>query len=176
MAQPRGVDAFADQPRQVDRRDVVQLGFLPRRAGPQHLLHRALQPCGILEHDPVELFALRVADVARLQRLEVQANRGDRRLELVRDRVEEAVLLFGDAHFADEKHRVDDDARDDQAEGDDAEHERSDAPPVGENPADVEGDGGGDEDDTEDDEDDRRGLASRHGIGYRLRDQANRVA
>ena len=107
----------------------------------------------------VELLALRVTDLARLQRLEIEANRRDRRLQLVRDRVEEAVLLFGDAHLADQEHRVDDEAGDDQGEGGDAEDERRDAPPVDENPADVEGNGGGDENDAEDDEDDRGGLS-----------------
>jgi hypothetical protein len=48
----------------------------------------------------------------------------------VRDRVEESCLLFGDAHLADEEHRVDDEAGDDQGEGDDAEHERREAPPL----------------------------------------------
>ena len=62
-------------------------------------------------------------------------------------------------------------------EGDDAEHERRDAPPVDENPADVEGDGGGDEDDAEDDEDDRSGLASGHGQAIRQSgNQAIRIA
>ena len=163
MPRARGVDAFLDEPRR-DRpaRDVRARCFCRADAGAQHLLDGVLQAIGILQHDAIELLALRVADLARLQRLEVQADRRDRRLQLVRDRVEEAVLLFGDAHFADQEHRVDDEARDDQGEGDDAEHERRDAPPVHQDPADVEGNGCGDENDAEDDEDDRGGLAPCH--------------
>ncbi len=150
----RRVDAFLDQPAEIDRRALFELAALPRHAGAQHLLDGVLQAIGVLQHDPVKLLALRVADLARLQRLQVEADRRDRRLQLVGDRVEEAVLLFGDAHFADQEHRVDDEAGDDQGEGGDAENERRHAPPVDENPPDVEGDGGGDEDDAEDDEDD----------------------
>ena len=58
-----------------------------------------------------------------------------------------------------------------RAKVEDAEHERRDAPPVDENPADVEGDGGRDEDDAEDDEDDRGGLAA----GHRSGQQASRL-
>ncbi len=154
VARPRRVDALLDQPAEIDRRALFELAPLPRHAGAQHLLDGVLQAIGILQHDPVKLLALRVADLARLQRLEVEANRGDRRFQLVGDRVEEAVLLFGDAHFTEQEHRVDDEAGDDQGEGRDAKNERRHAPAVDENPPDVQGDGGGDEDDAEDDEDD----------------------
>ena len=117
MARARRLDALLDQPAEIDRRAVFELASLPRHAGLQHLFDGVLQAIGVLQHDAVELLALRVADLARLQRLEVEADRRDRRLQLVRDRVEEAVLLFGEAHFADQEHRVDDDAGDDQGEG-----------------------------------------------------------
>ena len=168
MARARRIHALLDEPREIDRGAMFEPALLPRDARAQHLFDGVLQAIGILQHDAVELLALRVADLARLQRLEIEANRRDRRLQLVRDRVEEAVLLFGDAHFADQEHRVDDEAGDDQGEGDDAEHERRDAPPVDQDPADVEGNGCGDENDAEDDEDDRGGLSSRHGQASRL--------
>ena len=162
MPRARRVDAFLDQPAEIDRGAMFELALLPRHARAQHLFDGVLQAIGVLQHDAIELLALRVADLARLQRLEVKANRRDRRLQLVGDRVEEAVLLFGDAHLADQEHRVDDEARDDQAEGGDAEQERRQAPPVDQDPADVEGNGCGDEDDAEDDEDDGGGLAAGH--------------
>ena len=83
------------------------------------------------------------------------------------------VVLLVAADLAHQEHGVDDDAGDDQREGEDAEDERQDAPPVDEDPADVEGDRGRDEDDAEDDEDDRgrrcagSSGASRAGDGRR---------
>ena len=118
-------------------------------AGLEHLLDGLLQPVGVGQHDAVEVAPLRLADLARLQRLQIQANRRDRRLQLVRDGVDERVVLIVAAHFAHEEHGVDDDAGDDQRKGEDAEDERQDPPPVDEDPADVEGDGCGDQDDAE---------------------------
>ena len=90
-------------------------------AGLEHLFDGLLQPVGVGEHDAVELAPLRLADLARLQRLQVQADRRDRRLQLVRDGVDERVVLVVAAQLAHEKHRVDDDAGDDEGEGEDAE-------------------------------------------------------
>ena len=62
-----------------------------RRAGAQHLLDGSQQPVAVLEHHPVELLPLRRRSRSRaLQRLEVQADRRDRRLQLVGDGVDEA--------------------------------------------------------------------------------------
>ena len=88
-----------------------------------------MQPVGVGQHDVVELAALRVADLARLQRLEVQADRRDRRLQLVGDGVDEAVVLLVALDLAHQEHRVDDEAGDDEAEQDHAEDERRDARP-----------------------------------------------
>ena len=90
----REVDAFARQRRHVDRgaRDAFRL--LPRRAGLEHLIDRAMQPLGVGQHDVVEAAPLFVVERARLQRLEVEADRRDRRLELVGDGVDEGVVLL----------------------------------------------------------------------------------
>ena len=72
MARARRVHAFLHQPRQIHRRAVVELAFLPRRAGAQHLFNGVLQAVGVLQHHAIELLPLRIADVARLQRFEVQ--------------------------------------------------------------------------------------------------------
>ncbi len=113
-----------------------------------------------------------VGHLARLQRLQVQANGRDGGLEFVRDGVEERVLLVVAMQFAHEEHGVDDDAGDDQREREHAEHQRQQAPPVDVDPADVQGDRRRDEDDAEGHEDDRRGVAARHmgilaGLGIR---------
>ena len=48
----------------------------------------------------------------------------------MRDGVDEGVVLVVAAELADEKHRVDDDAGDDEGEGENAEDERQHPPPV----------------------------------------------
>ena len=106
---------------------MLQADALAGHAGLQHLLDGLLQPVGVREHDAVELAPLRLVDLARLERLQIQPDRGDRRLQLVRDGVDEGVVLIVAAKLAHEEHRVDDDAGDDQGEGDDAEDERQDA-------------------------------------------------
>ena len=141
---------------------MLEAPLLPRRAGAQDLFNRVLQPVGVLQHHAIKLLALRVADVARLQRFKIQPYRGDRRLQLVCDRVEKAVLLFGDAHLADQEHRVNDEAGDDQCKRGHAEDQRRHAAAVDDDPADVERDSRGDEDDAEDDEDDGGGLSACH--------------
>ena len=85
------------------------------------------QPVAVLEHDAVELAPLVRVELARLQRLEIQPNRRDRRLQLVGDRVDERVVLLVPPDLAHQEDRVQHDAGDDEQEEDDAEDER--APP-----------------------------------------------
>ena len=112
------------------------------------------QPIAVLEHDPVELAAPFGVQFARLQCLQVEPNRGHRRLQFVGDGVQEGVLLFIPADLADQKNRVQHHAGDDQQEQDDAQDRQDPHPPVEDDPADVEGDGNGDEADAEDGEED----------------------
>ncbi len=99
--------------------------FCPEMTGSQHLLHGIDQAVGILQHDAVETFALRLIEVARLQRLQVETDGGDRRLQLMRDRVDEAVMLFAAAHLAHQKNGVQGDSGDDESEENDAENDHS---------------------------------------------------
>jgi hypothetical protein len=46
------------------------------------------QPIAVLEHDAIELAALVRVELARLQGLEIEANRRNRRLQLVGYRVQ----------------------------------------------------------------------------------------
>ena len=62
----------------------------------------------------------------RLQRLQVQPDGRDRRLQLVRDGVDEGVVLLVALDLHHEEHGVDDQAGDDEGEEDDAEDERRD--------------------------------------------------
>ena len=82
------------------------------------------QPVAVLEHDAVELLPLLVVELAALQGLEVQADRRDRRLQLVRDGVDERVVLLVAPDLAHQEDRVEHEPGDDQQEEDDAEDEQ----------------------------------------------------
>src|SRR5208282_6799102 len=77
----------------------------------------------------------------------------------MRDGIEEAVLLLISPDLADQKDRVDDQARDKHTEKNDAEDERNNLPPVKDDPADIEDDRQGNETSPERDEE-RNSLGS----------------
>jgi len=133
----REIDAFAGEFGHVDRRSGDRLRFLAQCARFQHLLDGVVQPLGVGKHDVVELLASCVVNVSRLQRLQVEPHRRDRGLQLVRDGVDEGLVIFVALDLEYEEHRVDDDAGDDQGEQDDAENQRGQAPGVDQDPADV---------------------------------------
>ena len=96
----------------------------------QHLVDGAQQPLVVGQHDVVELFALFVVDLARLQGLQIEADRGDGSLELVRDGVDEAVLLLVAADLPHQEDRVENDAGDDQGEKQHAQDQEDPGLPV----------------------------------------------
>jgi hypothetical protein len=118
------------------------------------LLDRVQQPIAVLEHDPVELAALVGVELTRLQRLEIEPNRGDRRLQFMGDGVQEGIVLLVPPDLPDQENRVEDHAGDDQQKQDDAQDRQDPHPPVEDNPADIERDGNGDKTDAEDGEED----------------------
>ena len=84
--------------------------------------------------------ALLVVERARLQRFEVQPNRGEGCFQLVGDGVDERVVFLIATDFEHEEHGVDDQAGDDQAAGDDAEDKHTQRRALGgdDDPADIE--------------------------------------
>ena len=142
---------------------MEQRDTLPGRAGLEHLFDGLLQPVGVGQHGAVEVRALGLGDVARLERLQIEADGGDRRLQLVRDGIEERILLVVAMQLAHEEHGVHDDAGDDERKGHHAEHERQEAARIDVDPPDVEGEGRRHEDDAERHDDNRGGLSG-HGV------------
>ncbi len=132
----------------------------PRAAGLQHLLDRLQQAVAVLEHDAVELAALVLVEIAGLERLQVQTNRRHRRLQLVRNGVDEGVVLFVAPDLTHQEDGVEHHAGDDGDEEDDAQHDQHRAVPVEHDPADVEGDRERDQADAEDGEEDDRAAAT----------------
>ena len=88
--------------------------------------------------DAVELLPLRFVDLAVLQRLQVQLHRRDRRLQLVRDGVDERLVLLVAPDLAHQEDGVEDDAGDDERKDEQAGDEQAGFPPVDDDPADVE--------------------------------------
>ena len=133
--------------------------FLP---GAEHLFDQVQQPVAVLQHHVVELVPLRFVygGPARLQRFQVQPNRGDRRLQLVRHRVHERVVLLVEPDFADEKGGVEDEAGDDGGEHEAAEQQRDDLAKGEHDPADVERHGQRHQADAEGDEERDDALAA----------------
>ena len=96
------------------------------------------QPVAVLQHGAVKLLALVLVHGARLQRFEVQPDGGDGRLQLVRDGVDERVVLLVAADFAHQEGGVQDHAGNDHGEQQDAEKQQDAVAPIEQDPADVE--------------------------------------
>jgi hypothetical protein len=144
-------DAVGQERLQVDG-GAVQLAMpLAKFAGLQDLLDGAQQAVGVGEHDLVELLALSLFDGAALQGFEIEADACDGGLQLVGDGVEEGVLALVAADLADEEDGVEDDARDQQSEEDEAENGKGDGALVKDDPGALR-DGEADEKDAERDE------------------------
>ena len=135
-----GGDGFADQIAEVDLGQIHRAALFTRPACLQHLLDGAEQAFVVGEHYVVKLGTLFGRQVAGLQRLEVELDRGYRGFEFVSDSVEKGVVLFVAADLTHQKDRVENQARDDQGKKDDAEHQQHDLADVEQYPPDIEGD------------------------------------
>src|SRR6266545_3015612 len=142
MPRKREVNALTRQRRHVDRRLCDYLRLLSDSAGLQNLIDGVMQPVGIREHDVVEAAPLLVAQRTRLQRLEIEADRCNRRLQLVGDGVDEGVVLLVAAYLEHEEDGVDDQSGDDKTERDDTEEDDAKPRALGgdDDPADVQRD------------------------------------
>ena len=162
MAEPCRVEDLARERCDVDRRALLEREPLPGDTRLEHLFDGPLQALGVVEHDAIEVAALRFGHVTRLERFEKKSNRRDRRLELVGDGVDERVVGVVATDLPHEEHGVDNDAGNDEGKGQDPENERQHAPGVDDNPADVERDRGGDQDHAEPDDQGGGGAATVH--------------
>ncbi len=64
------------------------------------------QAVAVFQHDPVKLFSLLFIHAARLQRFQVKPDGSDRRLQLMRDSVDEGIVLFITPDFAHQENRI----------------------------------------------------------------------
>jgi hypothetical protein len=84
------------------------------------------EPVHVLPHHAAELLALVLGKALALQRLHAELDRGERALELVGDRVDEAVLLPDLEDLAGEEDREHHEHAHDDDERDHAEHKQPD--------------------------------------------------
>ena len=140
MAHSRQFHALAHQ-RIEFHRQALRRAFLMRRLTRfQHLFHGVQQALGIEQHQLVELPPLRFFHLASLQSLQVEPDGGDRRLQFMGDRVDEAVVLLVAANFADQKNRIEDQPRDNDQKKYGAEKKLQTFAPVQDDPTDVQHD------------------------------------
>jgi hypothetical protein len=121
-------------------------------ARPEHLLDCSEQPVAVLDHDAVELLPLRFVNLAVLQRLQIQLHRRDGCLELVRDGVDERLVLLVAPDLADQEDCVENDAGDDERKDENAGQQETGFPPIEDHPADVERERATDQSGAQDDE------------------------
>ena len=140
MPNAREVEALADGVAQIDRHLVQHPRSRAGTAGAKHLFDQVEQAIAVGEHHTVELAALVFGQLAPLQGFEVEADRGDRRLQLMRHRVDERIVLLVPARFAHKEDGVHHDAREDHQKQDDPEDEQQPFAPVEDDPADVQRD------------------------------------
>ena len=167
IAQQRDGDAVGDQRRKFDQHAAL-VAAGTEFAGFEHLLHGAEQAVGVGQHDLVELLALRFWYIAALQSLEIETDRGDGRLQFVRDSVEEGVLALVAADLADEEDGVQHDACYQHREKDDTEHDGGDTAFVQDDPGDVVGDQAADQEHPKGDGECDRSASSSHVHGVEL--------
>ena len=89
------------------------------------------------QHDAVKLLALGFVYRAGLQRLQVEADGSDRRLQFVRDRVDEGVVLFVSPDFTHQEGRIQNHAGMMIGQQQDAEEQQDSRAPVENYPTDV---------------------------------------
>ena len=135
MARSRQFDALAHQRVEFHRQALRRAFLLRRLTRFQDLFHGVQQAVGIEQHELVELAPLRFFHLASLQGFEVEADGGDWRLQFVGDGVDEAVVLLVAANFADQKNRIEDEARNDGAKKNDAQKNLDALAPVEDDPA-----------------------------------------
>ena len=80
------------------------------------MLDRVLQAVAIGQHDVVELETLGLVDLTTLQSLQIQPDRSDGSLQFVRYGVDEAIVLFVPADFAEKENGVQDHAGNNRGE------------------------------------------------------------
>src|SRR5437763_7420897 len=94
MPRAGDLDAFPDQSRKINFRLLAWPAFEACLPSFQHLLNRCEQAVAVQQHESVELAPLFFVQLAPLQGFQIEPDRSDGSFQLMRDRIDEAVVLF----------------------------------------------------------------------------------
>lgn len=133
----RQLDAVADKICKIEFRADAAAPLVSDFPGFQYLLDSPEQAIRIEQHEIVEVPALRLADLAVLQRFQVEAYRCDGRLQFMGDGVDETVVLLVSLDFAHQKTSVENHPPDNRGEEDDPEEKEYGFPAVKDDPTNV---------------------------------------
>src|SRR5215469_16223418 len=136
----RGVHTLLDQSSKIDMDPFRFMGS--GFAGLEDLIDGGHQTSRILEHEPVKLMTLGLIDLSTIERLQVKANRSNRGLQFVSDRIDETVVLLVSPDFANQKTGIEDQTGDDGAKEEDAQQNFDAFLPVDNDPAEADGNRG----------------------------------
>src|SRR5581483_5323736 len=109
----------------------------------QDLFHRAHQAVRIIEHESIKTSALRVVHLrlTAFESLQVKADRGDGGFQLVRNGIDETIMLLIAPNFANQETGIQNEPSDDCAKEQNAEKDFDVLLPVQDDPAKTDGDG-----------------------------------
>ena len=99
----------------------------------QHLFNGVEQAVVIGQHNAVELLTLGFVDLSALQCLQIEPDGGDRSFQLVRDGINERVVLFIPPDFPDQENGIQDQSSDDRQEDQYPQDQQRDRPPTEDN-------------------------------------------
>ncbi len=115
VARARQLDAAADEADEVQGLRVHH-GPVRVHGGVEHVVDGRVEPVEVLAHRPVELLAPAVGQLPELQGVEVEPERGHRRLQLVGHRAHEVALALVEPHLAHEQEDDEDEPGDEEQE------------------------------------------------------------
>ena len=140
MPLPGERHALANDLGQVDVGRVLDPARVPGLAREQDLVDRPLQAVRVVEHRVDDLGPLAGRQLALAECLQVELDARERRLQLVRHRVDERVVLLAPADLPNQERRVQRQAADQHDEADHPEEQQQPGSPVDDDETDVEGD------------------------------------
>ena len=131
MQCPGALHAFREQAAQTQRamrlNNAVARSHSPRL---QNLVDSGKKPVAVVEHGAIESGACIFVDLPREQGLQIQPDRCYRSLELMRDCVDEGIVLLVSSDLPHQKDGIQHDAADDQREQQDPEKQEDPCVPV----------------------------------------------
>jgi hypothetical protein len=136
--------ALADNVSHIELVPVLTPALLSQLAGPEDLFDSSHETLSVRQHHALELTAFLFVNFTTLKRFQVEAYRRYRRLQFVRNSIDEAVVLLVSPNLTDEENSIQRKSGDDDSKQDNADHDRHNGAPVND-PCDIQDDSQRDE-------------------------------